>query len=133
MSIKPKYAKQIVCGNKKIELRKRIPTISKGDMIVFYESTPVKHITLYCEVSDIIEMSPLKLWDKYCNLLAIERESYEAYFSDRSTAYGIKLKNIVRIESIELCQLSNGLRPPQSYRYLSEEEFRTVEKHAYNA
>lgn len=132
MSIKPKYAEQIICGRKKIELRKRIPTISTGDMIVFYESTPVKRITLYCEVSDIIKISPAKLWNEYNNLLAIEREHYETYFSNKSTAYGIELKNIVRTEHIKLCQLSENLRPPQSYRYLSEEEFRIVERHAYN-
>ena len=50
MSIKPIYAEFIKNGEKTVELRRVLPKIKYGDVIVVYETAPVQRITMTCTV-----------------------------------------------------------------------------------
>ena len=126
-SIKPMYAKLITFGSKTIELRTRIPSLRKGDVVVFYESSPVQKVTCYAEVKKVEAELPNKLWDDYHGDMGLSKEDYDDYFLNRSIAYGIVLKNITRIRPTPLHEISPEIVAPQNYRYLSEEEFKIVE------
>lgn len=126
-SIKPMYAKLIILGSKTIELRTRIPSLQKGDVVVFYESLPVQKVTCYAEVKKVEAERPTKLWDDHHGDMALSKEVYDDYFMNRSIAYGIVLKNVTKILPTPLHEISPEIVAPQSYRYLSREEFKIVE------
>jgi predicted transcriptional regulator len=44
MSIRPKYADLIFSGEKTHELRRKVPNVSSGDVIVVYSSSPEKRM-----------------------------------------------------------------------------------------
>ncbi len=126
MSIKPQYAEMIRQKKKSVELRKRIPKIKENDIIIFYESSPVKAVTLACEVSKIFCMPPEMLWKKCGKRAAVEHSFFQKYFEEKELAYGIELRNITTITPKGLHCISDELKAPQSYRYLTEAEFSKI-------
>lgn len=126
-SIKPPYAKLILEGSKTIELRTKIPKLQKGDILVFYESSPVKMITFTAEVDKVIIAKPEILWNQYHASLGLSKQSYDSYFKNHELAYGIRLSNIIAIQHAPIDSiLGKEQRPPQSFRYLSLDVFESI-------
>lgn len=126
-SIKPPYAKLILEGSKTIELRTKIPKLQKGDVLVFYESSPVKMITFTAEVDIVIIAKPEILWNQYHASLGLSKQSYDSYFKNRELAYGIILQKASAIQPTPLDSiLGKGQRPPQSFVYLSSDEYELI-------
>ncbi|MDO4460647.1 MAG: ASCH domain-containing protein [Clostridia bacterium] len=127
LSIMPKYANQIKAGIKRIELRKRIPALSQGDIVILYESSPIQRITAYCVIDSVVALSPAEMWSTYSCVLGISKKDYDSYFLSASCAYGLCIKNVVEFSHpIKLHDSLGILRPPQSYRYLAETDFTTL-------
>lgn len=124
MSIKPVYAKKIKAKEKSIELRCSSPKVSSGDILVIYESSPVQKVTAYCEIDSIISMPPVKLWELVKEKAGITWSSFENYFSGKKEGVGICLKAVNTLSSPQpLSVISEDFCAPQSYRYISEEQF----------
>ena len=129
MSIKPKYAEKVKKGSKTIELRKHLPHFNSGDVIIFYESSPVCKITFLCEVTQIISMKREDLWRKFHHCLGILKKDYEIYYGKNEIAFGIVLDKVVSLSPQSLEFLFNGkIKPPQSYLFLSEEDSQLLMK-----
>lgn len=131
MSIKPKYAEQIFSGAKTVELRKVKPQkMTTGDHVLLYSSSPKKCVTGFFEVASIIVADPKTLWKHVKNHAGIEKAEYDRYFKDANQACGIVIKKAYPFRStISLTTLKTlllGFRAPQSYRYLSEDEYRMI-------
>ncbi len=127
MSIKPKYAQSIKSGKKTIELRRVVPKITKGDIIVIYESMPVQQITAFCEVVSVLSMESQNLWKAVCHKACISKEAFDKYFQGKQQANGIELKNISILTTPKtMKELTWDLRPPQSYRYISSTQFEAL-------
>jgi predicted transcriptional regulator len=124
MSIKPEYLHKILNGTKTIELRTVKPNVSKGDLIVFYASSPQKAICGAATVLSITEGSPKLIWTKYSDELGIDKVSYDFYFKNRKKAFGIILDTIWKyLQPVQLEKLREAkadFMPPQSFRYLSD-------------
>lgn len=124
MSIKPVYAKKIKRKEKSIELRCSSPKVSSGDILVIYESSPVQRVTAYCEIDSIITMPPTKLWEVVKEKAGIARSSFDEYFFGKQAGVGICLKDVITFSSPQpLSIFSEDFYAPQSYRYISEEQF----------
>ena len=124
MSIKPIYAQKIKAKEKTIELRCSSPKVSSGDILVIYESSPVQRVTAYCEIDSIISMAPAKLWEVVKEKACIAWSAFESYFSGKKEGVGICLKDINTLSSPQpLSVISEDFCAPQSYRYISEEQF----------
>lgn len=124
MSIKPVYAQKIKAKEKSIELRCSAPKVSSGDILVIYESSPVQRVTAYCEIDSIISMPPVKLWEVVKEKSGIGWSAFENYFSGKKKGVGICLKDANTLSSPQpLSVISEGFYAPQSYRYISEEQF----------
>lgn len=127
MSIKPQYAELIKSGQKTVELRRIAPKVKPGDVLVIYESTPVRQITSFCEIEEMIIAEPNKLWERVCNAAGLSYDSFVKYFEGKSQAVGIKLRNVHLLDEPKaLSVISMDLRAPQSFRYLCQEEFRVL-------
>lgn len=131
MSIKPENMRRILCGDKKIELRRTKPRVSEGDLIVFYASAPKRAICGAATVRNVIEGKPFQLWENHSAIVGITRQAYDEYFSGCNKAFGIVLDTVwsytnpIGIEEIR--NVLVNFRPPRSFRYLSLDEFRKVE------
>lgn len=127
MSIKPIYAEMIKSGNKSVELRRIAPKVSSGDVLVIYESSPVKRITSYCEIESVIIAEPDRLWEMVRNEVGLTYDSFTDYFKGKMQAVGIKLGKLqILNDSKVLSVVSEKLQAPQSYRYLTQEQFQSI-------
>ncbi len=134
MSIKPKYAIQIINGQKRIELRRQRPNFNAGDLVVLYVSSPEKAVLGAFSVNRIISMPVETLWSKYNCHLGVERDAYEAYFAGCELAHGIQIKVVHLFQPVQLDELRHRFKnfsPPQSYMFWPDswsipEEWRTA-------
>lgn len=123
MSIKPVYATFIKNGEKTVELRRTLPQIKNGDVIVFYESAPVQQITMTCTVKGILRCAPHELWRKAGIAACVDQKSFDAYFQGKNIANGIQLGNVNLLpKPLTLNEVIDNRRAPQSYYYLKEKE-----------
>lgn len=127
MSIKPKYAAQIIRGSKTIELRRVAPNLNKSTVILIYESAPVKAITGYAFISGITKSSPSETWAQYAGETQISKPEFDEYYQGADQAFAIHLKEAARLlEPISLADLRSEQilsNPPQSYCYLHLQAF----------
>lgn len=130
MSIKPEYMQKILTGNKTIELRRTRPKVAEGDLIIFYASSPRKAILGAATVISVVAGAPSSIWRKYKREVGITKAVYDSYYSYCNKAYGIILDSVwaydspISLEKIR--ELWDGFVPPQSYRYLSKDEYLLV-------
>jgi predicted transcriptional regulator len=119
LSIKPKYVKPILEGEKKYEFRKvifRNPAVSR---VFIYSSAPVKRIVALFEISRITEDHPAALWDQTRDQAGINYEEFFSYFAGRSRGFAIGIENLDVFDTpLDPKKKIPGFVPPQSYCYL---------------
>ena len=122
LSIKPRYVREIECGKKLYEFRKRI--FKKDiDEILVYASAPVKQIVGKIYIDKIIEDTPQNLWS-YCQKYAgICKDDFFKYFQGKEKGYAIKIKEYKAFdEPINPYIMNYNFVPPQSYAYIEEKK-----------
>ena len=123
MSIKPIYAELIKTGEKTVELRRVLPKIKEGDVIVVYETAPIQRITMTCTVKGILSCETRELWRDAGHQACVDYESFEEYFQGKDLANGIQLDNIKTLSKpLKLSEVIGTRRAPQSYCYLRDKE-----------
>ncbi len=131
LSIRPKYAAKILCGDKGVELRRIRPNVSAGDLVVVYASSPVKALIGTFQVADVVADSPAQLWKVVKSSAGITKKEFDEYYEGAATAFGIICRNPTRLtEPLNLNQLRTlwgNFWPPQTYRYLKVDELRKIE------
>ncbi|MEO1430612.1 MAG: ASCH domain-containing protein [Cyanobacteria bacterium J06633_8] len=133
LSIKPKYASKIFSGEKTVELRRVRTRLTIDDIVLVYVSSPTKALVGLFEVENIIQKRIELRHDikTYWNLVhekaGISSQDFEKYYQGASFFVGIFLRNPKKFDvSINLESLRKQIpefTPPQSYRYLKEQEF----------
>ena len=127
LAIKPYYAKKIKCAEKTVELRKVVPRVSKGDIVVLYETLPVQKVTAYCKVVEVISMPPFQLWEQAAEKECVSQEVFNQYFEGCEIANGLVLEGVVALKKEKgIQEFRQGKHVPQSYCYLSESEFEEI-------
>lgn len=136
LSIKPEYAKKIFKDQtKKVELRRVRTRLTEGDIVLVYVSSPEKVLVGSFEVEEVIQSkaSPLELrnfWNEYQDRVGISKQEFYSYYKGASVIVGIFIKDIKLFGNpVELERLQEELsylRPPQSYRYLKNNEYELI-------
>lgn len=129
LSVKPRFAEQILAGTKTVEFR-RSWAVEPVGLAVVYSSSPVQRLVGIVEVDGAVVASPTSVWNK-CRARGpgLERKELMAYFSGKDQAYGVLLGNLIRPEKpVSPKSLFKGFRPPQSFRYLTTTELRRIGK-----
>ena len=127
MSIKPKYADQIISGDKRVELRRRRPIrIRKGTIVLLYVSGPVQSITGAFWVDSIVEKPTGQLWELVKDTASVTRDEFDKYFTGALLGVGIFFSKFILFPEPILLHTFNKtnipFHPPQSFRYISIEE-----------
>jgi predicted transcriptional regulator len=122
LSIRPTFANMILDGTKTIELRRIRPNIMPGHAVLIYSSSPAMALLGSACVEEILTGSPHELWRQVKDEAGVSLEQYQNYFDGATTAIGIRLCAVQRLDRpISLQELRERwpwLRPPQSYRYV---------------
>lgn len=121
LSIKPEYVNEIIKGKKKFEYRKRI---FKKDVesVVIYSTMPVGKIVGEFTIDEIINDSPIAIWNQTYLYSGISKDSYLDYFSGRDDAFAIKIKDFIKYkEPINPREIDSNFTAPQSYMYIKKE------------
>ena len=125
ISIHPGYAEKIIAGEKRIEFR-RMWASSQVDYLAIYATSPVKRIVAFAEVGRTIMGSKTKLWELSRKIGGgVSRRKLFAYLEGKREAVALELKRVVELDSeVDPLELfGQNFRPPQSFRYLTEEEW----------
>ena len=126
ISIKPEHAKKIFAGAKTVELRRVRPKLSNGDTVLVYVSSPTKALIGAFEVDRVIENSPKELWLEVELNAGITQAEFNSYYSGTERAFGILIKKTWNFDvPLTLQNLKSkwmNFHPPQSYKYISEQE-----------
>ncbi|MFZ1903000.1 MAG: hypothetical protein ACLPF1_10070 [Methanoregula sp.] len=119
LSIKPKYVRSIIEGEKRYEFRKAIFKDRSVNRIFIYSSAPVKKIVAVFEIGTILEDHPDILWDRVRDYAGIDDSEFFTYFAGRSKGYAIGIENLQELdEPIDPKEAIPEFVPPQSYCYL---------------
>lgn len=122
LSVKPKYAEEIVAGRKKYEFRKAIFRREDVARVYVYSSSPVRKIVASFEIKQILSGSPCKIWALCGTQAGISKREFFNYFEDSDVAFAIKISNLRNFpKPINPYALFDGFRPPQSFYYLQHD------------
>lgn len=113
LSIKPEYVTEIIASRKRYEYRKAV-FAQPVDKVYIYASSPISKVVGEFQPVDVLKGTPQDIWEKTKKYSGIKKEWYDQYFSGRTTAYAIEIKNLqIYKEPKEL-----PFHAPQSYRYI---------------
>ena len=126
MSIKPKYGLEILRGRKKVELRGSVGSITSGDVVVLYLSSPVQAISGEFRVGRVVfGVDEIKKLVEGLKDLGVDEEDW-SYLIGRRRPMAIEvldpLEYDVKVTLHALRSELPGLRPPRSYRVLRPAE-----------
>lgn len=124
ISIKPKYALQIIEGKKTIELRRKFPTENiKGGIAIIYASSPIQKIVGYAFIEDVKKLSVSSIWEEFSKQTCVTKTFFNSYFNGLDEGFAIALSNPIKLRTpVDVKALEEEYRfsPPQSYRYASK-------------
>ena len=120
ISIKPKYADQILAGTKLVEVRRKFSSRWTGSRVIIYGSHPLRALLGEATISAVTHAAPSEIWRRFGQNLGCTWEELEAYSGSLPEVNAIALTNVVPYrEPLSLSQLSylvdEDLRPPQSF------------------
>jgi len=124
-SIRPEYAEKILSGKKCFEFR-TIQCRREIRRIVIYVPMPVSQIVGEAEVLRIVKAPPDVLWEKVQGAGGISKANFDAYFRGRSVAVAYQLEQPMRYQNASLISDLGIKRPPQSFCYLSEAQYKLI-------
>ena len=128
LSIKPIYAQAIMSGTKKVEFRKKIFK-RPVDKIFVYSSSPEKKIIGFFRIDEIVEKSPVKLWEEFSEVGGIEKKAFFDYYQDSETGFSIKISEVEKFEhGINPTDFFENFCAPQSFIYLEEKTALNMEE-----
>jgi predicted transcriptional regulator len=130
LSVKPRFAEQILDGTKTVEFR-RSWAVEPVGLAVVYSGFPVQRLVGIVGIEGAIFASPASVWTK-CRARGpgLKRKELMDYFEGKDQAYGVLLGSLsLPGKPIRPKSLFREFRPPQSYRYLTATQLRLIGKH----
>jgi predicted transcriptional regulator len=122
LSIKPRFARAILSGEKTVELRRTMPRARVGTRVLVYSSTPEKALIGTAIVADVQKGTRSGIWRRFGRAAAVSRREFMTYFDGAGRAVAIVLAKPSPLpEPVPLAELRRrapGFHPPQSYRYV---------------
>jgi predicted transcriptional regulator len=127
LPIKPRFARPIFGGLKRVEFRKK-RFARRPSHVVVYASSPVKKVVGFFEVSDL-ETAPIRdLWQRYGSSGGIQAAEFFEYYGSGLEGVAISVGRVTALEEpMELAALGLGERPPQNYAYVEPEVLERLE------
>lgn len=122
ISIRPRFARAILEGNKTIELRRGRMLTAAGSLLVLYSSSPVKAVVATARLYKVEEATPQQMWPRVRGGAGVVREEYDRYFRNAQRAFALHLRDVLEIHvpyTLAEMRMSPRIAPPQSFRYVT--------------
>lgn len=120
LSIKPEYAEMILSGEKLYEYRK-VRFRQDVSTVILYATLPVGKLVGEFQLDDIIEETPVEVWERTKKHAGITRDFFKKYFSGRKVAVAFKVGAVTRYpQGLAASELGCKVTPPQSFCYLPD-------------
>jgi predicted transcriptional regulator len=110
MSIRPRFADQILRGVKRFELRRRPLRVQPGAVVVVYASASIRAVIGAFVVDGILTKSVPTLWDELSGQLGVTKDEYDSYFAGTQVGHA-SVAGRRQISAIVLSQVSAYPRP----------------------
>ncbi len=127
LSIKPKFVKRILSGIKKVELRRVRPSVTTGNLVLIYASSPQKELIAYTHVLEVNQDNPKQLWIDHNKEICLSKLEFDKYFHGSKVGVAIRFSSIHVFDTphslSNLRKLWPDFNPPQIYQYLSPDEY----------
>jgi len=122
LSIKPRYANEIIAGRKKYEFRKSRPRLAKRNQRAYiYSTAPVGRIVGAFKIRDVVQDHPKRLWSDFGNQGGIDRKSFFDYYGKRKLGVAIEIAGLEVFETpLNPHHSIKGFVAPQSFSYLPQ-------------
>ena len=124
LSVHPEHAMKIFNGTKKVELRRTCPSITMGDIVLVYVTSPIKYLFGTFSIKNVVTDSLEQLWTKVQFDAGISRKEFELYYTGTLKGVGLFIDEVWSFpEPISLSYLKKiwpEFRPPRSFQYLTE-------------
>ena len=125
-SLKPKYAKLVFDGPKKVELRRRDLTRMRGRDIFVYVTSPVGKLRGGFRVGEVWTGTPEEIWNVVSESACVEKPDFDAYYAGRNIAYALEITEVWEYSDpvglSELRDIFQNFVAPQSWRYVKPQE-----------
>lgn len=135
ISIRPEYANQIMDGCKTVELRRRFTKeINTKTRLFIYSSGPVGAIVGSVRIDKVTELPVKQIWKQFGQAACIEKTDFENYFDGIKFGLALSLGKVTALDEVvdkEDMLDRWGIRPPQSYMYLSAEIASAISRDAH--
>lgn len=123
MSIKERFALDIMRKKKTIEIRKRFSEKAVGSTIFLYATLPNGCVVGQAKVFEVKEGHPEDIWNCYNEKLGCNYQDYINYCGNQSKIKAIILEEIIEYSNpipwnIFSTTVNAPKRPPQSYEFL---------------
>jgi predicted transcriptional regulator len=124
MSIRAKYARKILSGQKKVEVRRMFSKKWKGSKVTIYASGCERSLVGEALIKDVIFDKPENIWERFSDQIGCAKEEFDKYTISKNKVYAIVLGDAVPYQkSISIKEVSSlmkeNLRPPQNYYNLN--------------
>ena len=122
-SIKPKFVRLILSGEKKVELRRRQPRhIDKGSIVYIWETSPAKRLVGTVRVESVKQYTLERLWKTVARNAHVNRAEFDRYFA--GSAFGVAVfisspREFTHKVTLSTLRKRRLFLPPQSFRYVS--------------
>ncbi len=121
--IKPVYIDRILQGEKKYELRRKLPK-TKIEYVFLYATSPVCQVVGYAKVGLTLNESKESLWKKLSPFFGLNENDFFDYFEGVDNACAIELLEVFKFkEPFHPKVISKNFVVPQSFRYIEKEVF----------
>lgn len=130
MSIHPRHVAAILAGTKEVELRRVLP---KGEVshVVMYATAPAKKIVGWFEVAQVEVDQPKNLWPRVRKVAGVSSTEYSGYFRDAAQAVAFHVRKVMTLSRpANIDVLSPIESPPQSFQYVSHDQFHRLTRRA---
>lgn len=128
ISINPVHVDKILDNEKTVELRRRFNTDYVGCVFAIYRTTSIKSVVAIATIRAVVKESVTNLWTYYEKKVGVSKSAFDKYFQGCSTGYAILLEQVTKLDTpFALKDLKSiGLAAPQSYRSITEEQFKVI-------
>lgn len=123
VSIHSHYARLILSGEKRVELRRRFDSEAAGSRMLIYATSPTAAVVGHVVIDNVECLSTDEIWRRYGKDAAISAEDFRSYFAGVEDGCAVLLSNPKTYkEPVPLQDLrsTHGLTAPQSYIFLRD-------------